>query len=175
MLAETQTSENAIEMVKENTSSPQSGTAKFYDLMVSIIKAEKLRDDYIQFLKECFENALWFAQQKDSNIIIEQPNIMVKDMIPQPKQELSTDNIAKYNASVQSLQETIRQNNPDKSEEWINEEIERIKEDKSSTDSLTADRGNQTINNFLNNRDSEGNVLDEFGNPIEQTNNPIGE
>lgn len=175
MLAETQTSENAIEMVKENTSSPQSGTAKFYDLMVSIIKAEKLRDDYIQFLKECFENALWFAQQKDSNIIIEQPNIMVKDMIPQPKQELSTDNIAKYNASVQSLQETIRQNNPDKSEEWINEEIERIKEDKSSTDSLTADRGNQTINNFLNNRDSEGNVLDEFGNPIEQTNNPTGE
>ncbi|MFC6402960.1 hypothetical protein ACFP67_14195 [Mammaliicoccus sciuri] len=168
MLAETQTSENAIEMVKENTSTPQSGTAKFYDLMVSIIKAEKLRDDYIQFLKESIENALWFAQQKDNNIIIEQPNIMVKDMIPQPKQELSVDNIAKYNASVQSLQETIRQNNPDKSEEWIKEEIARIKEDKSNTDSMTADRGNQTINNFLNNRDSDGNTLDEFGNPVEE-------
>lgn len=168
MLAETQTSENVIEMVKENTSTPQSGTAKFYDLMVSIIKAEKLRDDYIQFLKESFENALWFAQQKDSNIIIEQPNIMVKDMIPQPKQELSTDNIAKYNASVQSLEETIRQNNPDKSEEWINEEIERINEDKSNTDSMAVDRGNQTLNNFLNNRDSDGNPLDEFGNPTEE-------
>lgn len=168
MLAETQTSENAIEMVKERTAAPQSGTAKFYDLMVSIIKAEKLRDDYIQFLKECIENALWFAQRKDSNIIIEQPNIMVKDMIPQPKQELSADNIAKYNASVQSLEETIRQNNPDKSEEWINEEIERIKEDQSSTDSMAVDRGNQTLNNFLNNRDSDGNTLDEFGNPTEE-------
>ena len=168
MLAETQTSENAIEMVKENASTPQSGTAKFYDLMVSIIKAEKLRDDYIDFLKESIENALWFAQQKDNNIIIEQPNIMVKDMIPQPKQELSVDNIAKYNANVQSLEETIRQNNPDKSEEWITEEIERIKEDKSNTDSMTADRGNQTINNFLNNRDSDGNTLDEFGNPVEE-------
>ncbi|MFV5767206.1 hypothetical protein [Mammaliicoccus sciuri] len=168
MLAETQTSENAIEMVKENTSTPQSGTAKFYDLMVSIIKAEKLRDDYIQFLKESIENALWFAQQKNKSIIIEQPNIMVKDMIPQPKQELSVDNISKYNANVQSLEETIRQNNPDKSEEWIKEEIERIREDKSSTDSMAVDRGNQTINNFLNNRDSEGNALDEFGNPVEE-------
>lgn len=168
MLAETQTSENAIEMVKENTSTPQSGTAKFYDLMVSIIKAEKLRDDYIQFLKESIENALWFAQQKNKSIIIEQPNIMVKDMIPQPKQELSVDNISKYNASVQSLEETIRQNNPDKSEEWIKEEIARIKEDKSSSDSMAVDRGNQTINNFLNNRDSEGNALDEFGNPVEE-------
>lgn len=168
MLAETQTSENAIEMVKENTSTPQSGTAKFYDLMVSIIKAEKLRDDYIQFLKESIENALWFAQQKNKSIIIEQPNIMVKDMIPQPKQELSVDNISKYNANVQSLEETIRQNNPDKSEEWIKEEIERIREDKSSTDSMAVDRGNQTINNFLNNRDSEGNTLDEFGNPVKE-------
>ena len=61
---------------------------------------------------------------------------MLKDMLPQPKQELSTDNIAKYNAKVQSLEETVRANNPDKSEEWVQEEIQRIEDEKSRTDSF---------------------------------------
>jgi HPt (histidine-containing phosphotransfer) domain-containing protein len=78
---------------------------------------------------------------------------MLKDMLPQPKQELSTDNIAKFNAGVQSLEETVRANNPDKSEEWVQEEIQRIEDDKSSTDSMAQMNGAmnlQQINNSVN-------------------------
>ena len=167
MLAETQTSENAVEFVKENGSTPQSGTAKFYDLIVSIIKSEQIRDEYVEFLKDAVESALWFANKKDETIIIERPNIMLKDMLPQPKQELSTDNIAKYNSSVQSLEETVRGNNPDKSESWVQEEIQRIEDEKSNTDSMTQDRGAMNLQQFMNNRDDEGNPLDDEGNPIE--------
>lgn len=171
MLAETQTSENAVEFVKENSSTPQSGTAKFYDLIVSIIKSEQIRDEYVEFLKDGVESALWFANKKDETVIIERPNIMLKDMLPQPKQELSTDNIAKYNSNVQSLEETVRGNNPDKSESWVQEEIERIQSNQTQSDSMSMDLGNQTLQNFMNNRDDNGNPLDEMGNPIEQNTN----
>lgn len=175
MLAETQTSENAVEFVKENSSTPQSGTAKFYDLIVSIIKSEQIRDEYVEFLKDAVESALWFANKKDETVIIERPNIMLKDMLPQPKQELSTDNIAKYNSGVQSLEETVRANNPDKSESWVQEEIQRIEDEKSNTDSMTQDRGVMNLQQFMNNRDEEGNPLDNEGNPIENNTSNEGE
>lgn len=175
MLAETQTSENAVEFVKENSSTPQSGTAKFYDLIVSIIKSEQIRDEYVEFLKDAVESALWFANKKDETVIIERPNIMLKDMLPQPKQELSTDNIAKYNSGVQSLEETVRANNPDKSESWVQEEIQRIEDEKSNTDSMTQDRGVMNLQQFMNNRDEDGNPLDNEGNPIENNTSNEGE
>ena len=77
MLAETQTSENAVELVKRDTANSQSGTAKFYDLIVSIIKSERIRNEYVEFLKDIIESALWFANKKDSSVIIERPNITV--------------------------------------------------------------------------------------------------
>jgi len=171
MLAETQTSENAVELVKRDSATPQSGTAKFYDLIVSIIKSEHLRDEYVEFLKDAVESALWFANREDENVIIERPNIMLKDMLPQPKQELSTDNIAKYNAGVQSLEETVRANNPDKSEEWVQEELRRIEDEKSSTNSMTQDVGALNLQQFMNNRDEDGNPLDANGNVIQQEDN----
>lgn len=161
MLAETQTSENAVELVKRDTANSQSGTAKFYDLIVSIIKSERIRNEYVEFLKDIIESALWFANKKDSSVIIERPNIMLKDMLPQPKQELSTDNIAKYNAKVQSLEETVRANNPDKSEEWVQEEIQRIEDEKSSTDSLSLTNGAMNLQQFMNNRDENGDPIQE--------------
>lgn len=164
MLAETQTSENSVEFVKHNTSNPQSGTAKFYDLIVSIIKSEQIRDEYVEFLKDIVEASLWFANKKDSNVIIERPNIMLKDMLPQPKQELSVDNIAKYNSGVQSLEETVRANNPDKSEEWVQEEMQRIEDEKSETDSIAQNNGAMNLQQFMNNRDEFGNPLDVDGN-----------
>lgn len=167
MLAETQTSENAVEFVKQNSSTPQSGTAKFYDLIVSIIKSEQIRDEYVEFLKDAVESALWFANKKDESIIIERPNIMLKDMLPQPKQELSTDNIAKYNSGVQSLEETVRANNPDKSEQWVREELQRIEDEKSSRDTMNQDMGTLNLQQFMDNKDEDGNPLDENGNPIE--------
>lgn len=166
MLAETQTSENAVELVKHDTSNPQSGTAKFYDLIVSIIKSERIRDEYVEFLKDAIESSLWFANKKEDSVIIERPNIMLKDMLPQPKQELSTDNIAKFNAGVQSLEETVRANNPDKSEEWVQEEIQRIEDDKSSTDSMAQMNGAMNLQQFMNNRDETGTPLDENGETV---------
>ena len=166
MLAETQTSENAVELVKHDTSNPQSGTAKFYDLIVSIIKSERIRDEYVEFLKDAIESSLWFANKKEDSVIIERPNIMLKDMLPQPKQELSTDNIAKFNAGVQSLEETVRANNPDKSEEWVQEEIQRIEDDKSNTDSMAQMNGAMNLQQFMNNRDETGTPLDENGEPV---------
>lgn len=166
MLAETQTSENAVEFVKQNASTPQSGTAKFYDLIVSIIKSEQIRDEYVEFLKDAIESALWIANKKDPSIIIERPNVMLKDMLPQPKQELSTDNISKYNSGVQSLEETVRGNNPDKSEQWVQEELKRIADGKSGNDTITQDRGALNLQQFMGNRDAAGNPLDEDGNPV---------
>ncbi|OEK70633.1 hypothetical protein [Staphylococcus equorum] len=171
MLAETQTSESAIELVKESSSGTQSGIAKFYDLMLSVIKSEKIRDEYVEFLQNAFESALWFANDKDNEIIIERPNIIVKDMLPKPQEEVSTENISKYNAGVQSLEETIRRINPEKSEEWVQEEIERIQSNQTQSDSMSMDLGNQSLQNFMNNRDDNGNPLDEMGNPIEQNTN----
>ncbi|WP_105992235.1 hypothetical protein [Staphylococcus chromogenes] len=166
MLAETQTSENAVEFVKRDSANSQSGVAKFYDLMISIIKAEKIRDEYVEFLKDVIESTLWLANYKDSSVIIERPNVMFKGMIPQPKTELSQDSIAKFNAGIQSLEESVRESNPDKSEEWIEQEIERIQNDKNKTDTMALDRGRQTLQNFMNNRNSLGQPLDELGNPI---------
>lgn len=168
MLAETQTSQSAMEFVRQESSSPQSGVAKFYDLIVSIMKAEQMRNEYIEFLKEVFESALWLANKVNPNIIIEEPNIMVTEMLPVPKKEISDENIAKYNAKVQSLEETIRQTHPDKSEEWIQEEIERIKSGITSQDSMSALNGNSTLTAFLNNRQPDGTPLDELGNPIKE-------
>lgn len=170
MLAETQTSENAVELVKRDTANSQSGTAKFYDLIVSIIKSERIRNEYVEFLKDIIESALWFANKKDSSVIIERPNIMLKDMLPQPKQELSTDNIAKYNAKVQSLEETVRANNPDKSEEWVQEEIQRIEDEKSSIDSLSLTNGAMNLQQFMNNRDENGDPIQEEGTDNEDIN-----
>lgn len=175
MLAETQTSESAIELVKQQSSGTQSGVAKFYDLMLSVIKSEKIRDDYVEFLQNAFESAVWFAHDKDNEIIIERPNIIVKDMLPKPQEEVSTENIAKYNAGVQSLEETIRRINPEKSEEWLQEEIERIQSNQTQSDSMSLDLGNQSVQNFMNNRDDNGNPLDEFGNPIESNEQNINE
>ena len=171
MLAETQTSENAMELVKRDTASAQSGTAKFYDLIVSIIKSERIRNEYVEFLKDIIESALWFANKKDSTVIIERPNIMLKDMLPQPKQELSVDNIAKFNAGVQSLEETVRANNPDKSEEWVREEIQRIEDEKVNTDSMSAINGAMNLQQFMNNRNADGEPLDENGDVITDNDN----
>lgn len=36
---------------------------------------------------------------------------------------------------------------------------------------MSLDLGNQSLQNFMNNRDDNGNPLDEMGNPIEQNTN----
>lgn len=167
MLAETETSEAAIEFARQQTASNESGTAKFYDLMVTLIKSERMMKEYCNFLKECYENALWLASTVNKEIKIEQPNILVKEMVPATHKEVVDSNINKYTAGVQSLEETVRQNNPEKSEEWITEEIRKIEEGKTSQDSMSLALGNMSAMNFMDNKDENGTPLNEDGTPVD--------
>lgn len=169
MLAETETSEAAIEFSRASgLAASQSGIAKFYDLMTSIVKAEGILEQYIEFLKDCFESALWLANQKDNNIIIERPNIAVRDMIPTPRAEITTEQTSRFTNNVQSIEETVRQLHPDKSTEWINDEVERIEAAKSSIDSQGMANANSTLQDFMNNRDAEGNPLNPDGSIVQE-------
>lgn len=153
MLMETKTSEKAVDFYMDGGSTAaQSGVAKFYDLFTSLLKAEQLQKEYIYFLKQLLESALWLANNDDSNILIEQPEIQLKAMIPISRKELIEENSMTYSNGSQSLETTIRRNNPHASEEWVQEELLRVQEDKSYDDSNSLMRGRQTLNSFMDNR-----------------------
>ncbi|OOV78897.1 hypothetical protein [Mammaliicoccus fleurettii] len=155
MLMETQTSEKAIDFFTSEGSQAQSGTAKFYDLFLSIMKAEQMRDEYIEFIQQGVENCMWLLNQSNPDVIIEKPIIVQKDMMPVTSKETSTLNNQSYAAGTQSLEQTVRNNNPDKSEEWIMEEVEKIEAERTSQDSTSLLRGNMTGLNFNDNKDEE--------------------
>ncbi|WP_314347677.1 hypothetical protein [Mammaliicoccus vitulinus] len=162
MLMETQTSEKAIDFFTSEGSQAQSGTAKFYDLFLSIMKAEQMRDEYIKFIQQGVENCMWLLNQSNPDVIIEKPIIVQKDMMPVTSKETSTLNNQSYAAGTQSLEQTVRNNNPDKSEEWIMEEVEKIEGERTSQDSMSLLRGNMSGLNFNDNIDEEDtNPVDE--------------
>lgn len=168
MLMETQTSEKAVDFFSGETNYAQSGTAKFYDLFLSIIKAEKLRDEYVQFIQRAFENCLWLYKQVDGTIEIEQPDVKQSEMLPVTSKERREMNNTSYEAGTQSLEQTIKNNNPEKSDKWVMNELERIEGEKTTTDSFSLFNGNQTGFNFNDNRNENGQHVDENGNPIEE-------
>lgn len=155
MLMETQTSEKAIDFFTSQGDQAQSGTAKFYDLFLSIMKAEQMRDEYIEFIQQGVENCMWLLNQSNPDVIIEKPIIVQKEMMPVTTKEVSTLNIQRYAAGTQSLEQTVRNNNPDKSEEWIMEEVEKIEGERTSQDSMSLLRGNMTGLNFNDNKDED--------------------
>ncbi|MEB5758289.1 hypothetical protein [Mammaliicoccus sciuri] len=163
MLMETQTSEKAIDFFTSEGAQAQSGTAKFYDLFLSIMKAEQMRDEYIEFIQQGVENCLWLLNLDNKDIIIEKPIIVQKDMMPVTSKETSTLNNQSYAAGTQSLEQTVRNNNPDKSEEWIMEEVEKIEAERTSQDSMSLLRGNMTGLNFNDNKEVE-----EETNPVDE-------
>ncbi|MBO3062729.1 hypothetical protein [Mammaliicoccus fleurettii] len=163
MLMETQTSEKAIDFFTSEGSQAQSGTAKFYDLFLSIMKAEQMRDEYIEFIQQGVENCMWLLNQSNPDVIIEKPIIVQKEMMPVTTKEISTLNIQRYAAGTQSLEQTVRNNNPDKSEEWIMEEVEKIEAERTSQDSMSLLRGNMTGLNFNDNKEDE-----EETNPVDE-------
>lgn len=163
MLMETQTSEKAIDFFTSEGAQAQSGTAKFYDLFLSIMKAEQMRDEYIEFIQQGVENCMWLLNRDNSDIIIEKPIIVQKDMMPVTSKETSTLNNQSYAAGTQSLEQTVRNNNPDKSEEWIMEEVEKIEAERTSQDSMSLLRGNMTGLNFNDNKEDE-----EETNPVDE-------
>ena len=163
MLMETQTSEKAIDFFTSEGAQAQSGTAKFYDLFLSIMKAEQMRDEYIEFIQQGVENCLWLLNLDNKDLIIEKPIIVQRDMMPVTSKETSTLNNQSYAAGTQSLEQTVRNNNPDKSEEWIMEEVEKIEAERTSQDSMSLLRGNMTGLNFNDNKEDE-----EETNPVDE-------
>ncbi|MDY0395414.1 hypothetical protein ACFSMW_13465 [Virgibacillus halophilus] len=163
MLMETKTSEKVIDfyMDNNNNSGSQSGVAKFYDLFTSLVKAEQIQSEYIYFLQQLIESALWLANFNDDAVVIEEPEIMLKSMIPISRKELIEENNKAYQDETQSLETTIRRNNPNASEEWIQEELARVEAERSGDDSFSLMRGRQTLQQFRNNRDENGDPIQE--------------
>lgn len=155
MLMETQTSEKAIDFFTGEGGRAQSGTAKFYDLFLSIMKSEQMRKQYVEFIQQGVENCMWLLNQDNKDIIVEKPIIVQEDMMPVTSKETSTLNNQSYSAGTQSLEQTVRNNNPDKSEEWILDEVEKVEGERTSQDSFTLGRGNMTATNFNDNIDPD--------------------
>ncbi|WP_263708043.1 hypothetical protein [Shouchella tritolerans] len=152
VLAETRTSSKAIDYYlgeTTGTATAQSGTAKFYDLMTSIIKAEQIQGEYIYFLQQLFENVLWLIAQDDDSVKIEEPDIAVRSMIPIARKDLIEENMSAYREGAQSLETTVRNINPLASEEWIQQELERLEMESTTTNSI----GGGSLSNYLDNRD----------------------
>lgn len=133
MFIETKTSEKAVDFYMDSGSgAAQSGVAKFYDLFLSLIKAEQIQGEYVAFLKQLVESALWLANREDSAVIIEEPEVSLNGMVPISRKELLEENVLPFEKGAQSLETTIRRNNPQASEEWIQEELARLEGEEDS-------------------------------------------
>lgn len=157
MLMETKTSEKAIDFYMSNDGgAAQSGVAKFYDLFISLIKAEMIQTEYIAFLKGLIEDALWLANQDDPAVLIEQPEIKLGVMIPVERRELIDVNLALFKDKAQSLETTLREIHKTASEDWILEEMARLEAERTaaSDDSSTLTTGRATLESLLDNPNS---------------------
>lgn len=164
MFMETKTSEKAVDFYMESGGTGgQSGKAKFYDLILSIIKAEQLQGEYIDFLKELIKNCLWLMNHEDKKVTIEEPQVELREMIPISREELLTQNTAALTAGGQSLETTVRRMNPDASEEWIEEELVRIEESKQGDDTTSLLGVRQTLLNMNDNRNPDGTLSTDEG------------
>lgn len=162
MFIETKTSEKAVDFYMDSGSgAAQSGVAKFYDLFLSLTKAEHIQGEYVAFLKQLVESALWLANQDDPAVVIEEPEIQLLGMIPISHKELIEENNIAFTAETQSLETTIRRMNPQASEEWIQEELARKEAESQSDDTTSLIAGRSTLRNFMDNRQSDGSVIEE--------------
>ncbi|MCP3026613.1 hypothetical protein [Halobacillus sp. A5] len=165
MFVETKTSEKAVDFyMDEGSGAAQTGVAKFYDLFISIVKAEQIQGEYIYFLQQLFENCLWLAHDEDPSILVEEPEISIKSMIPISRKELIEENNKGYVDGTQSLETTVRRNNPHASDEWIQEEVTRIEEEQQSDDTSSLVGGRSNLMNFMDNRDGNGDPVEEPAN-----------
>ncbi|MEK4030808.1 hypothetical protein MKZ02_20020 [Pseudobacillus sp. FSL P4-0506] len=143
MLMETSTSEKAVDFYlgEGSKQAAQSGIAKFYDLFVSLTKAEQVQKEYVYFLQNLIENCLWLANQDNPAVLIERPEIHTKAMVPISRQELLEENSKAYTDGIQSLETTIKAIHPHAADDWIQEEIERIKAEDEIDDNPYPDDG----------------------------------
>lgn len=141
MFIETETSEKAVDFyLQEGGSAAQSGIAKFYDLFTSIIKAERLVGEYVDFLQELVENCFWLmSKEKEFDTIeVVRPTIQVKDMIPTAlKERVETEALAKEKG-LRSTERALKNINERDSQTAIEQEMELIEEGQASVNSNSA-------------------------------------
>lgn len=156
MFVETSTSEKAVDFYIEGGSAAQSGVAKFYDLFTSIIKAEKIAKEYIRFLQNLFESALWMEKDLGDlpNLPVEKPDIALVDMIPISRKELIEQESLAYEKKVQSRHETVKRLKPNDSEESIEDEIAELESENIPDDSNSLLKGRSTLSSLMDNRDT---------------------
>ncbi|MED3974600.1 hypothetical protein P4639_14500 [Priestia megaterium] len=157
MLVATNTSQKAIDYFSgDATNNAVSGVAKFYDLFVSIVKAEHIQSKYVYFLKQLFEGCMWLANQSSKGSVqIEEPEIALNEMVPVTRTDLIAENLPAFEAGAMSIETFVRRTNPYASEEWIQTEIENIEMQRVSVDST----GTSTIDEVNDNRDAAGNPI----------------
>lgn len=158
MFIETKTSEKAVDFYLEggSSASAQSGVAKFYDLFISIVKAEKLRGEYIDFIQELVENCLWLMSLDDeySTIDIVRPNVQIHDMIPQTEKERIETQALGVEHAIRSKEKAVRNVNIHDSEESIQDELAKIQEGQGTPNSNSGNPALQfnDMKNLLDNR-----------------------
>src|SRR5699024_10709555 len=94
-------------------------------------------------------------------VTIEEPEIILKSMIPISRKELIEENNLAYTSKTQSLETTIRRNNPNASEEWVQEELYRVEAEGANDDSFSLMAGRQSLQQFMGNKDKDGNPIEE--------------
>lgn len=133
MLQETQTSEKAVDFYLDGGGSgAQSGIAKYYDLLITLMKAQQIRKEYVSFIQDLFEGALWLANQDDSKVRIERPEVENFAMLQYSEGEMTDKNNASYAAKTMSLETVVKRNNPGRSDSLL--------------------KGRSTLMNMLDNR-----------------------
>jgi hypothetical protein len=141
MFIETETSEKAVDFyLQEGASAAQSGIAKFYDLFTSIIKAERLVNEYVDFLQELVENCFWLMSKQPEYDTIEvvRPIIQVKDMIPTTlKERVETETLAKEKG-LRSTERALKNINERDSDTAIEQEMTAIEEGQAGVNSNSA-------------------------------------
>ena len=158
MFVETQTSEKAVDFyIEGGGNTAQSGIAKFYDLFSSIIKAEKIAKEYIRFLQNLFESALWLERELGGikELPVERPDIALTDMIPISRKELLEQESLAYEKKIQSRYETVKKIKPHDSEESIEDELALLENENISDDSTSLQNGRSTLSNLMDNRDDD--------------------
>jgi hypothetical protein len=156
MFIETETSEKAVDFYLQEGGSPaQSGVAKFYDLLTSIIKAERLVGEYVDFLQELVENCFWLMSKQPEYDTIEvvRPIVQVKDMIPTAlKERIETEKLGK-DAGLRSTERSLKAINEHDSDTAIEQELTAIEEGQAGVNSASASPlALNSIQSMLDNR-----------------------
>lgn len=177
MFVETQTSEKAVDFYIDGTSTGGaiSGVAKFYDLFTSIIKADKIRKEYVRFLQNLYESALWLERDLGDlpDLPVEKPDIALIDMIPISRKELIEQESIAYEKKIQSRFESVKRLKPNDSEASVEDEIAMIESENVSDDSTSIATGRKTLSNLNDNRDEslKDDPENDKGDPLKDAGN----